>query len=415
MVKSVCNRDIRYLTSVDLRKGWTMKRKALSTAATFIILVVASFFGGCSSFEVPIPNESPQDAYAIDNLPLAPSNSLDEEILARLVAQIRLGAFGKIHSLIIIHNDSVVLEEYFRGWTRDMLHPCFSATKSVTSALIGIAIAQGQIDDVDENLLSFFPEYAAIANLDERKESITLEHVLTMSAGFTWDEIFVPYLDSSGEPNPENSAVKMYLSDDRVKHVLDLPMSDDPGSRFVYSTGCTTLLSGILTNTTGQSAEDFAEENLFTALGITDWEWSAGPDELSDTGAGLELHPVDMAMFGYLYLHSGLFNGEQIVPADWVAESSAKHIAFKEPNSGEDLSDYGYQWWRFTDNSVEGSVEINDIFYASGYGGQFVFIIPHLNMVVASTAANFEYYRMTGLMPASRMLFGYIIPAVPEQ
>ena len=392
-----------------------MKGKALSTAAIFIILLAALYFNGCSSFEVPIPNESPQDAYAIDNLPLDASNSLDEEILAKLVPQIRLGAFGKIHSLIIIYNGSLVLEKYFRGWTRHMRHPCFSATKSVTSALIGIAINQGQIDGVDENLLNFFPEYNDIANLDERKESITLEHVLTMSAGLTWDEIFTPYFDSSGEPNPENSAVKMYLSDDRIKHVLDLPMRDDPGTRFVYSTGCTTLLSGILANTTGQSAEDFAEENLFSALGITDWKWSAGPNEISDTGAGLELHPVDMAMFGYLYLNNGLFNGEQIVPADWVAESSAKHIAFKEQNSGEDLADYGYQWWRFTDNSVEGTLEINDLFYASGYGGQFVFIIPHLNMVVASTAANFEYYRMTGLMPASRMLFGYIIPAVQDQ
>jgi len=392
-----------------------MKGKALSTAAIFIILVAALYFNGCSSFEVPIPNEYPQDAYAIDNLPLDASNSLDEEILAKLVSQIRIGAFGKIHSLIIIYNGSLVLEKYFRGWTRHMRHPCFSATKSVTSALIGIAINQGQIDGVDENLLNFFPEYNDIANLDERKASITLEHVLTMSAGLTWDEIFTPYFDSSGEPNPENSAVKMYLSDDRIKHVLDLPMRDDPGTRFVYSTGCTTLLSGILANTTGQSAEDFAEENLFSALGITDWEWLTGPNELSDTGAGLELHPVDMAMFGYLYLHDGLFNGEQVVPADWVAESSAKHIAFKEPISGEDLSDYGYQWWRFTDNSVEGSVEINDIFYASGYGGQFVFIIPHLNMVIASTAANSEYYRMTGLMPASRMLFGYIIPAVQDQ
>ena len=392
-----------------------MKGKALSTAAIFIILLVAFFSGGCSSFEIPVPNESPQDAYAIDNLPPAASNSFDEEILAKLVGQIRIGAFGKIHSLIIIHNDSVVLEEYFRGWNRDMRHPCFSATKSVTSALIGIAIAQGQIGDVDENLLNFFPEYDDIANLDERKESITLEHVLTMSAGFTWDEIFTPYYDASGEPNPENSAVKMYLSDDRVKHVLDLPMRDDPGERFVYSTGCTTLLSGILANTTGQSAEDFAEENLFSSLGITDWEWSASPNALSDTGAGLELHPVDMAMFGYLYLHNGLCNDAQIVPADWVAESSAKHISFKDQASGEDLADYGYQWWRFTDNSVEGSLEINDLYYASGYGGQFVFIIPHLNMVVASTAANFEYYRMTGLLPASRMLFGYIIPALLDQ
>lgn len=404
-----------FLLSTGSKEDATMKGKTLSAGAIFVILVVVLFFGGCSPFDLPLPDEYPQDEYAIDNLPLDSSSSLDEEILAKLVCQIRLGVFGKIHSLIIIYNDNIVLEEYFRGWTRHMRHPCFSFTKSVTSALIGLAIDQGHIDGVDENLLRFFPEYNDIANLDERKESITLEHVLTMSPGFTWDEIFTPYIDSSGEPNPDNGAVAMYQSSDWVKHMLDLPMSEDPGTKFVYNSGATVLLSGILKNTTGQSAEDFAEENLFGAVGITDWEWSTGPNDISDTGAGLKLHPVDMAMFGYLYLNNGLFNGEQVVPADWVGESSTKHIAFKDSISGKDLADYGYQWWRFTDESVEGYVEINDIFYASGYGGQFVFVIPHLNMVVVSTAANFEYFRMTGLMPASRMLFGYIIPALEDQ
>lgn len=109
-----------------------------------------------------------------------------------------MGLYGHIHSLVIIHNDALVLEEYFNGWERDMLHYSFSATKSITSALIGIAISQGYISGVDAKMLDFFPEYDSIDNYDEQKAAITLEHLLTMSAGFEWDEISTPYTDNEG-------------------------------------------------------------------------------------------------------------------------------------------------------------------------------------------------------------------------
>lgn len=392
-----------------------MKKTTLSIGIAFTSLIALLFVSGCAP-DWPLPVETPQSQYAIDSFPVASSDDMDEQILARLVRQIRMGVFGRIHSLIIVRNDTLVLEAYFRGWTRHMRHPCFSTTKSVTSVLIGIAIEQGHIAGVDENLLGFFPEYDDIQNLDARKESITLEDVLTMSAGFTWDEMSAPtFLDFAGTtPNPENSWGALLLSSDWIKHMLDLPMSDDPGTTFVYSTGGTTLLSGIIANTTGQSAEDFAEENLFTPLGITDWQWGTGPNGITDTGGGtggVHMHPVDMAMFGCLYLNNGLLNGEQIVPQAWVNESTAKHIVVKDPATGADTSDYGYQWWRFTDASVQDYVETNDLYYAAGLGGQMIFVIPHLDMVVASTAWDMRTSSFYGIISAINMLFGYIIPA----
>jgi CubicO group peptidase (beta-lactamase class C family) len=338
----------------------------------------------------PCQEETPQDKYAIDALPGSDTSpyELDEERLAELVNLIEAGGFGNMHSLIIIHNDSLILEEYFMGWTRHMRHSCFSATKSLTSALIGIVIDQGKLNGVDEKLLSFFPEYDDVANLDARKESITLKNVLTMSAGFTWDEWSTPYGSS------ENDSDKMRQSSDWIKYVLDLPISDNPGTKFVYNTGCTLLLSGIIANKTGQSAEEFAKENLLNALGITNWEWLTGPNEITNTGWGLFLHPVNMAMFGYLYLKNGLLNGEQVVSEDWVNESTSNHI---DP--------YGYQWWMMPNALVEVYPEAESAYYAVGYGGQYIFVLPNLNMVVVFTAENY----VTDTEFAFNILYAYIL------
>jgi CubicO group peptidase (beta-lactamase class C family) len=310
---------------------------------------------------------------------------------------IEAGDFGKIHSLIIIHNDSLVMEEYFMGWTRHMLHHVWSITKSVTSALIGIAIDQGLIDSVDEKLLSFFPEYDDIQNLDERKESITLEHVLTMTVGFDWKEI--------------RDVLKMSLSGDYMKYTLDLPITDDPGTKMLMNYATAMLLSGIIANTTGQSTEEFAEENLFEPLGITHWEWDVEPNDLTDTGGGLVLHPVNMVMFGYLFLKNGLLNGEQIVSENWVRESTAVHMTNYQDTVTGEFRDYGYLWWRHPDERVDNYLETNDLFFTRGAHGQRVFVIPHLNMVVGITADNakspetfYEY----------KILYDYILPAVRE-
>lgn len=336
---------------------------------------------------------TPQATYAIDNLPGStnPPTYIDQKMLTELVELIEAGEFGDIQSLIIIHNDDLVLEEYFMGWTRHMRHFCASVTKVFTSALIGIAIEQGYIDGVDEKLLSFFPEYDDIANLDERKKSITIRHLLTMSSGFLW--------------NSENNSEEMFESNDWIKYILDRPMSDDPGTKWNYNSGCSHLLSAILTKQTGQSTEEFARENLFKPLGITNWLWLSSPDGITTGGWGLDLHPVNMAIFGYLYLKNGLFNGRQVVSEEWIQESTAKHIEVIDPDTGIHGTDYGYQWFRM--------LPIVDfrMFDARGGGGQSIAILPDHNMVVVMTAENME----THTAPVIQILIGHILPAVKEK
>ncbi len=344
----------------------------------------------------------------IDHLPKAQNSGyiVDTEKVAESVARIGQGDFGSIHSLVILHEGRLVLETYFRGWSRDMLHPMYSATKSVTSALIGIAIAQGRIKGVDQRVLGFFPEYTSIDNLDSNKQSLTLHHLLTMSAGFPWNEGSVPILNPDGTSNPLNSVHRMACSGDWVKHVLDLPIVSTPGTAWVYNSGVSHVLSGILKNTTGLSAEAFAADNLFKPLGITTWQWTADPNGLSNTGGakgGLFLRPVDMALFGCLYLRKGAFNGCRIIPAQWIVDSTARHMEGF-------AADYGYQWWVRSDLYLE-SAEPLSLFYAYGFGGQFIFVVPAMDMVVVTTGQNEQSNGREGL----NLFLNSILPAVKKR
>ena len=372
-----------------------MNKKISSLTIILTILAIFSCINSCCLFS-DLPCETPQHEYAIDKLPGCEdcTTVLDKDALANLVNLIETGEFGNIHSLIIIHNDSLALEEYFMGWTRHMRHYLASATKSITSSLIGIAIDQGKIGGVDEKLLNFFSEYDDIANLDKRKESITLKHVLTMSAGFTWEQ------------HPDEDLADMKESKDWIKFMLDFPMSDDPGTKFWYNNGTSHLPSGIITNKTGQSAAELAEESLFNPLGITNWEWESDPKGNTAGGWGLYLHPANMAIFGYLFLKNGFLNGVQIISDDWVKESTAKQIEAIDPVTDQHTQDYGYLWWKtFTTPTF-------NMFYAVGFGGQFIFVIPNMNMVVVMTAENaFEDFGTFGL----NILLGYIVPAVYEK
>ncbi len=359
-----------------------MTKNFLSYTVLFVVMTICLFLQACSTDGVNPPNETPQDEYAIDALTDSEKGAyeLNMETLEGIVTGIEEGNYGNIHSLVIIQNDGLVLEEYFQGWTRHMRHPCFSVTKSFTSALIGIAIEQGYIGSVDEELLGFFPEYDDLENPDERKESITLESVLSMTSGFEWNEANVF----------ENGLNGLRSSTDWIEYTLELPMaSENTITEFNYNTAATHLLSGVLENTTGQSAAAFAEENLFAPMGVTGWHWLTDYNGLYNTGGffgGLHMHPVDMAMFGYLYLNNGRLNGEQIVPESWVQQSVAGNI------TAYNLFEYGYLWWRFADwyyniiyKELAPSPQTNDIFRAYGFGGQLIYVIPHLDMVIVIT------------------------------
>jgi len=343
-----------------------MTRRFLSTAALCFLL------SACTQINEP--------ETGTEWLRVSPEEvQLDAASLVTLNNRINSGDYGEIHSLLVIRHGYLAVEEYFRGYDRERKHPVYSDTKSITSLLIGIALERGNIPSVGTTLLSFFPEYPSVANPDARKSAITLADVLTMRAGFSWNEWSTTYGDT------QNPTYQLATSNDWVKFMLDLPMSDQPGTRFQYNSGATVLLSGIIRNTTGKQTEAFAREQLFGPLGITDYQWDRGAQGLTNTGWGLNLRPYDMAKIGYLVLNNGSWYGQQIVASSWLETSTTKHAT---PSA---QFNYGYQWWLLPiQNRAGHTPQANDVKFAWGYGGQFIFVVPSLDMVVVSTAGNYD-------------------------
>ena len=298
---------------------------------------------------------------------------IDREMITRLTNQIMNEQYEGIHSLLIVKNGALVHEAYFGGYDRDSLHPLFSITKSVTSALIGIAIEEGFIQGVDVTLLSLLPEYAAQMD-DERKQEITLEHLLTMTAGLEWDESTYPYSD------PRNSHYYMNEADDWMAYVISKPLQDAPGTQFAYNTGAVHLMAAIIEGSTGQHANQFARERLFGPLDIVSDLWPRDPQGYPYTGGsdgGLRLKARDLAKFGYLFLNRGTWIGKPVIPEDWVAASTLPRVEL-DPGSG-----YGYLWWlgSFTIKGRE-----LDFINAEGYGGQLISLVPELDLMVVFTS-----------------------------
>ena len=294
--------------------------------------------------------------------------------------------------LLIARNGVLVYEEYFRGARRDGLHQVYSVTKSITSALVGMAVAEGRIASVQTSLLDFFPAYkAGLENQSDRKNRIALEDVLNMQAGFQWDEWSTPY------SSPDNPTAQLARSADWMKFMLDLPVTSEPGTRFTYNSGATMLLSGVLRQATGSIPETYAREKLFEPLGIGAYSWREGPGGVTNTGWGLFLTPRDMARFGHLYLMNGLWGERRLISPEWID-------VFREPasmlNAG---TGYTYQWWLMP--SPDDAQRF--IPYADGYGGQYIFVIPSLDLVVVSTAENF-----TTTTDIRAILNQYVFPAV---
>jgi CubicO group peptidase (beta-lactamase class C family) len=305
---------------------------------------------------------------------------LDSAVIDFYVTRIGSGYYGNIHSLLIVRHGHLVTEEYYGNYGPDSLHAVFSVTKSVTSALLGILRDQGYWTDLESYLLDYFPEYDDLNNMSPAKESIRLRHVLNMTAGFQWNELMLDY------GNPLNDVVVMSLSSDWLRYVLNKPVVAQPGSTFNYNSGCTMLLGGIIRRTTGIEARDLVSPLLFDDLDIQDYSWSTGAQGITNTGWGLSLRPLDMARFGYLYLHNGTRRGATVVPEEWVRESLTDHVAALEG------SRYGYQWWvlPLDPDAPEDPARIRT---AWGYGGQFIFVVPTLDMVVVSTAGEYTSIR----------------------
>ena len=367
-------------------------------AVLFLVLIVS-----CSKesvnpeFDVPDTPEQLNDGWPVSSLL---EQGMHPFTIDTLSQRIRQGDYGYIHSLLIVRYGTLIFEEYYRNYHVDRLHNIYSVTKSITSALIGKAIEEGHIAGIDVRIADFFPEYEDIIQADPRKQNITLRHLLTMTSGLEYDETTAPY------DSPNNTWNQMHDSDDWVRFVLELPMVEEPGRRFNYNSGCTILLAAILKKTTGRHADRLADDWLFGPLGITERQWSyqsSRPNDLPDTGGGLQLRPRDMAKFGQCYLDGGRWLGVQVVAEDWVTESLTAHVTV------EDRVEYGYQWWSFRYFQIpEPGVQLTRyIPYAAGYSGQHIFLIPACDILIVVTASNGR-----DGVDFLDIIFNYIFPAV---
>jgi CubicO group peptidase (beta-lactamase class C family) len=327
-----------------------------------------------------------------DGWPVASVNDdhlIDRDALCKMAD--RLAADAAVHAVLVARRGRLVFERYFKGdeqvpgllyghrvenvtFDADTLHNMKSASKSVMSLAVGIAIDRGLIRSVNEPIFSFFPELSDLRTPE--KDRIQFVHALTMSMGLKWVEA------TPATGDYDNDEARMHMASDQCRYVLGLPMTAPAGQEFFYNTGALALVSAILRKATGQPFDKFVRVNLFDPLGITRVEWERYRGE-ADAGGGLHLRPRDMAKIGQLILAGGRWQDRQIVSKDWIEASTTWKL---EATDGQS---YGYLWW--LGHAVLNGREIRWI-GALGRGGQSIRIVPELDLVVAVTAGYYEDY-----------------------
>lgn len=336
--------------------------------------------------------------------------NLDEKKLTELITKILDGTYPAVHSLLIVKGGKLVLEAYFAGrnydgysvdFTRYDTHRVMSVTKSFTSTLIGIAIDKEVIKGTDEKLISLLPEYQEILAADNKRE-ITLKHVLTMTAGFDWDETTYLYND------PRNPFWILLgpEKDNMINYILSRPLKHRPGSKFTYNSGLSMLLGVIIEKRTGLQVAKFADQYLFGPLGITKYAWGYwdAAQTVPRTGGGLHICPRDMAKLGYLFANKGRWHGRQIISSAWIEEATRAHTRFGPMWT----TGYGYQWWLYRFKRENVTV---DAYAADGWGGQRIIVFPTLDMIVVFTAGNYSTPHGQVFAMMYSMVNAFVLPA----
>jgi len=336
---------------------------------------------------VPVP-PNPADQWTL----VTPASvGMDAATLAQVPAA--LDANGGVSALLVMRHGKPVLEEYRNGYGKDTLHDMRSATKSITSLLVGMAIDEHDLGGVDDTLAQWlsadYPGAPVLAR------GLVLENLLTMQSGLDCND-----WDGSSPGNEEN----MYGAQDWVQFYLNLASVRPPATATVYCTGNPVALGHVLKNATHQSVVAFAQSHLFGPLGITSPRWNLYDNGTqTDTGGHLQMRPRDMARIGQLALQRGAWNGTQLVSSAWIDASTARHGAF----DASPLDGYGYLWWHSTDRIGLATVET---FYANGAGGQFIFVTPALDLVTVMTGENYDN---PSSVERAHLLYGaFVLPAV---
>ena len=323
-----------------------------------------------------------------DGIETAAMNPLqiNSSMINEMVRKIYEDDFGVVNAILIMLDNKLVFEKYFGGYAVNDLHGVRSVTKSIGSLCVGIAIDQGKIENVDEKVINFFPEYSS--ECPAGWDKITLKHLLTMSMGLDWgngldDEI-------------------LFTSNNFLKDVLMRPIKYAPGEKWDYINPNVTLIAGIIKHATGMHVDEYAEKYLFNPLGIKKYDWDLSKQNGYPRVDGtLALRPRDMLKIGMMMLNSGKYKGEQVISKEWVDESTKYQIGI------DDGFSYGYLWWRAVSQADPGT----EIAFANGIGGHHIIIVPKYDLVVVTSGGNYEPSKMKLIM---KMVDDFIIRSVAK-
>lgn len=330
-------------------------------------LVIFGFLSGCKTsndctYVKPIDKN---DGLKVSTLE---KHNFDKKAFEKINRDICKGIYGNIHSVLLIHNKDLIIEQYYNGWKSNELHFLASTTKSFSAIMTGIAIEQGKIKDENEKMLEFFPNYLSQSN-DTLKEKITIKHLLSNTSGFEWDEVSLPIDD------PNNMGYKMDKVDNLFNASIELPMDTMPGLKYSYSGPNNIIIGEIIKVSTGQNIAEFTKINLLKPLGISDYQWFS-KNGIYDVGGGLKLKSRDIAKYGLLHLNKGKWNDKQIVSAEWMDKIFEPYIEIKHPLYSccqwqMVKTEYGFNSW-----------------FIPGNGGQIINVVPDLDLVIVINADN---------------------------
>jgi CubicO group peptidase (beta-lactamase class C family) len=336
-------------------------------------------------------------------------------VAQRLETAIAEKRVWNIHGLVVLRNGQLIIERYFEGpdrargigdlgtvkFTSQTIHDLRSCSKSIVALLYGIALRQGKVPAPEAPLFTMFPEYADLSERDGRSH-LTIHHALTMTMGTDWDETSFPYVD------PRNAETAMDNASDRYRYVLERPVVDTPGIHWRYCGGTTALLARMISKGSAKSLHEFARENLFDPLGMGPTEWATGPDGEPYAASGARMSVRDLARIGTLMLRGGEHDGHSVVPSDWIDRCTTAIV------SADELRRYGYQWFlldvAFGKPRGWAVGRLERMWMAQGEGGQRLFVIPALQLVIAMTSGNYGADDQS--VPPTRVLREVILASV---
>ena len=355
------------------------------------LIAVLIAFSGCASEAGRDSSAAPEKTY--DGWRVSAPAAFDARVglLDSMVQDIETGEYVNIHSVLLVKDGVLVLEEYFEGNDRSTLHEIRSATKSIGSMLAGIAIDQGFLPSENEPIYVFFEDdYAPSDGWSSRAKQVEFRHLMSMMSGYDCDDLSTNFACEDA----------MYDTDDWVQYSLDLPFAYEPGSHWAYNSSSLILVGEVMARASKSKVDEFADRYLFEPLGIKRFRWQMSPKGRAWIGGGARMVPREMAKIGLLMLNRGMWNGQRLLSEDWIDKSTHK----QGDMAGAGV-DYGYLWQRGW--SYIGGERVT-AYWASGNGGQYIIVLPDNGMVAIFTGGNYN-------SPLANQPFGllvdYILPA----